>query len=182
MNFFSIKILWVSEECVKLLSRVWLFAIPWTVAYKAPLSMEFSRQEYWSGVPFPSPGDLPDPGIEPGSPALQAEALASEAPGKLPLRYSRCVFIARGHLTDIIGAWESSHTCACKSLHLCPALCNTVDCSPLMGLLCPEDSPDKITGAGCHAFLQGIFPTQRSNPHLFCLPALAGRFFTTNAT
>ena len=50
---------------VESLSRVRLFAIPWTVAYKAPLSMEFSRQEYWSGLPLPSPGDLPDPGIEP---------------------------------------------------------------------------------------------------------------------
>ena len=55
---------------VKSLSRVRLFAIPWTVAYQAPLSMGFSRQEYWSGLPFPSPGDLPDPGIEPWSPAL----------------------------------------------------------------------------------------------------------------
>ena len=58
---------------VKSLSRVRLFVIPWTVAYKAPLSMEFSRQEYWSGLPFPSPGDLPDPGLEPlslASPAL----------------------------------------------------------------------------------------------------------------
>ena len=52
-----------------LLSRVQLFATPWTVAYQAPLSMGFSRQEYWSGLPFPSP-DLPDSGIEPGSPAL----------------------------------------------------------------------------------------------------------------
>ena len=67
---------------VKLLSPVWLFATPWTVAYQAPLSMEFSRQEYWSGLPFPSPGDLPDPGIEPRSPALQADALTSEPPGK----------------------------------------------------------------------------------------------------
>ena len=67
---------------VKLLSRVRLFATPWTVAYQAPLSMGFSRQEYWSGLPFPSPGDLPDPGIEPGSPALQADALTSEPPGK----------------------------------------------------------------------------------------------------
>ena len=50
---------------VKSLSRVWLFATPWTVAYQAPLSMGFSRQEYWSGLPFPSPGDLPDPGVEP---------------------------------------------------------------------------------------------------------------------
>ena len=55
---------------VKLLSRVRLFATPWTVDYQASLSMESSRQEYWSGLPFPSPGDLPDPGIEPGSPAL----------------------------------------------------------------------------------------------------------------
>ena len=69
---------------VKLLSRVWLFAIPWTVAYQAPPSMEFSRQEYWSGLPFPSPGDLPNPGLEPRSPALQADALPSELPGKPP--------------------------------------------------------------------------------------------------
>ena len=54
---------------VKSLSRVRLFVTPWTVAHQAPPSMEFSRQEYWSGVPFPSPGDLPDPGIEPGSAA-----------------------------------------------------------------------------------------------------------------
>ena len=65
------------------LSHVRLFATPWTVAYKAPLSMEFTRKEYWSGLPFPSPGDLPNPGIEPGSPALQADALPSELPGKI---------------------------------------------------------------------------------------------------
>ena len=67
---------------MKSLSRVRLFATPWTVAYQAPQSMEFSRQEYWSGLPFPSPGDLPNPGIEPGSPVLPAEALLSEPPGK----------------------------------------------------------------------------------------------------
>ena len=55
---------------VKLLSRVRLFATPWAVAYQVPPSMGFSRQEYWSGVPLPSPGDLPDPVIEPRSPAL----------------------------------------------------------------------------------------------------------------
>ena len=58
---------------------------PWTVAYRAPLSMGFSRQQYWSGLPFPSPGDLPNPGIEPGSPALHTDALVSEPPGK-PMR------------------------------------------------------------------------------------------------
>ena len=66
------------EVKVKSLSCVRLFATPWTVAYQAPPSMGFSRQECWSGLPFPSPGDLPDPGIEPGSPALQAHALPSE--------------------------------------------------------------------------------------------------------
>ena len=58
-----------------------LFATLWTVAYQAPLPLEFSRQEYWSGLPFPFSGDLPDPGIEPGSPALQADTLPSEPPG-----------------------------------------------------------------------------------------------------
>ena len=67
---------------MKLLSLVWLFATPWTVACQTPLSMEFSRQEYWNGLPLPSPRDLPDPGIEPGSPALQADSLPSELPGK----------------------------------------------------------------------------------------------------
>ena len=67
---------------VKSLSRVRLFATPWTVAYQAPWSMELSRQEYRSGLPFPPPEDLPNPGIEPGSPALRADALLSEPPGK----------------------------------------------------------------------------------------------------
>ena len=58
------------DSKVKLLSHVQVFATPWTVAYQAPPSMGFSRQEYWSGLPFPSPGDLPNPGIEPGSPSL----------------------------------------------------------------------------------------------------------------
>ena len=66
----------------KLLSRVWFFATPWSVVYQAPQSMQFSRRECWSGLPFPSPGDLPNPGIEPGSPALQVDALPSEPPGK----------------------------------------------------------------------------------------------------
>ena len=66
----------------QLLSHVWLFFVtPWTVACHAPLCMGFSRQEYWSGLPFPSPGDLPDPGMEPRSPALQADSLPFELPG-----------------------------------------------------------------------------------------------------
>ena len=69
-----------SKVKVKSLSPVQLFPTLWTVAYQAPLCMGFSRQEYWSGLPFLSPGDLPDPGIEPSSPALQADALPSEPP------------------------------------------------------------------------------------------------------
>ena len=63
---------------VKLLSRVRLLATPWIAAYQAPLSMGFSRQEYWNGLPFSSPGDVPNPGIEPGPPALQADTFPSE--------------------------------------------------------------------------------------------------------
>ena len=67
---------------MKSLSCVQLFATLWTVAHQAPPSMGFSRQEYWSALPFPSPRDLLDPGIEPRSPALQADALTSKPPGK----------------------------------------------------------------------------------------------------
>ena len=75
----GIWILQVSQLCVcHSLSHVRLFATPWTVAHLAPLSMVFPRLEYWSGLPFPSPGDLPDPGIESRSPALQADYLPSE--------------------------------------------------------------------------------------------------------
>ena len=67
---------------IKLLSPVQLFVIPRTVAYQAPPSMEFSRKEYWNGLPFPSPGDLPNPGIKPRSPTLQADFSQSESPGE----------------------------------------------------------------------------------------------------
>ena len=80
----SSKIKYNLKVKVKSLSRVQLFVTPWTVARQVPPSMGFSRQEYWSELPFPSPGDLPDPGIEPRSPALQADALTSEPPGKPP--------------------------------------------------------------------------------------------------
>ena len=67
----------VAQSCLTLCD-------PWTVAHQAPLSMGFSWQEYWSGLPFPSPGDLPNPGIKPGSPTWQANALTSAPPG-MPL-------------------------------------------------------------------------------------------------
>ena len=92
-------------------------ATPWTVAYQAPPSMGFSRQEYWSGLPFPSPGDLPDPGIKPRSPAFQADALISEAPGK-PLALIHIKLKAKKNemLFDI------GMLCYAKSLQSCPTL------------------------------------------------------------
>ena len=63
------------DDGVCVLSCVQLSAAPWTVAHQAPLSVEFSKQEYWSGLLFPSPGDLPDPGIKPTAPAIQADSL-----------------------------------------------------------------------------------------------------------
>ena len=65
--------------------RVQFFVTPWTVAHQAPLSLGFSRQEYWSGLPCPLPGDLPDPGVKPRSPTLQADSSTFEPPGKLHL-------------------------------------------------------------------------------------------------
>ena len=76
----------VAKSCLTL-------ATPLTGACQAPLSMRFSRQEYWSGLPFPSPGDLPDPGLEPGSPALQADSLSTELSRKLLTAKVLSVFI-----------------------------------------------------------------------------------------
>ena len=70
--------LWVLSH----FSYVWLLATPWTVAHQAPLSMGFSTQEYWSGLPFPSPGDLPNPGIKPPTPAFTNGFFTTEPPGK----------------------------------------------------------------------------------------------------
>ena len=87
--------------------KVKVFVTPWTVACQAPLSVGFSRHEYWSGLPFPSPGDLPNPGIEAGSPPLQADTLPSELPRK-----------------------PTATATAAKSLQSCPTLCDPIDFSP----------------------------------------------------
>ena len=106
---------------VKSLSRVQLFAIPWTAAHQAPLSMGFSSQEYWSGLPFPTPGNVPDTGTEPislVSPALAGRFFTTEPPRQsLPLRFltSVCVMTAAA---------------AAKSLQSCLTLCDPIDISP----------------------------------------------------
>ena len=88
-------------------SCVRFFVAWWTVARQAPLSMEFSRQEYWSGMLFPSLRDLPDPGVEPRSPALQADSLLSESPGKL-MRGEQDRKQVRGCKSMLIPAWANT--------------------------------------------------------------------------
>ena len=87
---------------MKSLSRVRLSVTPWPAAYQAPLSMEFSRQGYWSGLPFPSLGDLPDPGIEPWSLTLQGDTLPSEPPGKPSMRVEFFKIHSESHCFKII--------------------------------------------------------------------------------
>ena len=134
-------------------SCVCLFVTPWTSSCQAPQSMGFSRQEYWSGLPFPPPGNLPDPGIEPTSlmsPVWQSGSLPLAPPGS-PWQGWK---------------WESSfliHLC-CAQL-LSPIHLSVTSCSP-PGSCVRGDSPGKNTGIGCCLLLQEIFPTQGSNTSL----------------
>ena len=128
---------------MKSLSRVRLFATLWTVAPQAPLSMGFSKQGYWSGLPCPPPGNLCNPGIETRSPTLQVDSLLSEPPGK-PLQCLCYAVLSRSVVSESLGPMDSSPPGS--SVH--------------------GDSPGKSTGMGCHVLLQGIFPTQGSNPGL----------------
>ena len=117
-----------------MLSDVRLFVTPWTVDYQAPQSMEFSRQEYWSGLPFPSPGDLPNPGIEPRS-ALQADTLPSEPP--VPL--VSLIYLKRSLVLPILLLSSISLHCSLRKtfLSLLAILCNSafrwvyLPCPPL---------------------------------------------------
>ena len=113
----------------------------------APLSMGLPRQEYWSGLPFLSPRDLPDPGIEPRSPAFQADALTAEPPLNSENR----------HIWDCC-----SYRHACMLSRFSHVWLWPYGLWPTR-LLIPWDSPGKKTGVGFHALLQGIFPTQESN-------------------
>ena len=94
-------------------------ATPWIVTCQAPLSMEFSTQEYWSGLPFPSPGDLPNPGIEHQSPALQADSL--------PLRHQEAQFVP----CDLVLLFPTNgFKCSVQFISVaqpCPTLCNSMN-------------------------------------------------------
>ena len=115
--------LWLCCVCVcvcvsESLSHVQLFATPWTVAHRAPLSMKFSRQEYWSGLPYPPPGDLPDPGTKPRSPALQADSLPSKTSGKPMLTacnplFEKCITTSSSSLS-FVTTEHSNHVCLNK--------------------------------------------------------------------
>ena len=115
-------------------------AIPWTIACQASLSMEFSRQEYWSGLPTPSPGDLPIPGTDPQSPTLQADSSSFEPPGK-PVKIRALKRESESHSVVSNSLWPH-------------------------GLYSPSNSPGQNIGMGSDSLLQGIFPTRESNQGL----------------
>ena len=123
-----------------MLSHVQLFVTPYTVAWQAPLSMGFPREEYWSGLPFPSPGDLPHPGIEPASPKLA---------GKL---FNQCA-TWEVHMSVCLSVCLSLRVClhvclrACSVAQLCPPLCDHMDCS--------QGTP-KTINTNAAAFLQHL--------------------------
>ena len=102
-----------------------LFATPWTVAYQALPPMGFSRQEYWSGLPFPSPGDLPNPGIESRFPTLQIDPLPSESPGRATMM-DYCLVIKRSKLVYMCNNTDKLQKDFCwlketslKTSHIC---------------------------------------------------------------
>ena len=133
-------------------SRVRLFVTLWTVDCQALLSMGFSRQECWGGLPCPPPGHLPDPGVKPAS--LMSPALA-------------------GGFFTASATWEAHILVLCLVTQLCPTPCDSMDFSP-PSFSVHEDSPGKNTGVGCHTLLQGIFPTRDQSQ----VSRIVGGFFT----
>ena len=105
------------------------FVTPWTVASQALLSMEFSRQEYWSGLPFPSPGDLPNPGMELGSPALYADYLPSKPPGKPDIPKHQAQLLKKNFKEQMISILYKVLLLLCHFSHIL-TLCDPIDGSP----------------------------------------------------
>ena len=146
---------------------------PWTAACQAPLPMEFSRQEYWSRLPFPSLGDFPDPGIKLASPALAGDSLPLHhlgSPSKLQTnknpRRQRTMHILEKQTRKMPYVPKEIEpqrhpVCVCSVTWSCPTLCAFMNCgSCVHGIF-----QDKNTEVGCHFLLQGIFLTLRSNLH-----------------
>ena len=126
--FISLTIFFLSDY-----SLYFLFVIPWTVACQAPLSMRLPRQQYWRGLPFPSPGHLPDPEMEPAPPALVGGFFTTGPPGK-----------------------PQQKVCEVKVAQSCPTLRDPMGYSPW-------NSPGQNTGGGSLSLLQGIFPSEGLN-------------------
>ena len=117
---------------------------PWSVTCQAPLSMGFSNQEYGSGLPFPSPGDLPNPGIKHRSPALQADSLLTELQGKPRICICMCVYKYMGFPGASMVKHPPANTAESESevAQSCPTLCNPIDCS--------------LPGSSVHGIFQAI--------------------------
>ena len=154
--------------CLYLLICVWLFVTPWTVAHQDPLTIEFSRQEYWSRLPFLSPGDLPDSGIKSmflTSPALAGGFSTTMPPRKPILKYlslNLLLRFIRGPMTINI---NSKRLPINYFLESCDGCHGSESESPSVMSNSLLDSGQN-TGVGSLSLLQGIFPTQGLNPGL----------------
>ena len=147
---------------VQSLSRVRHFVTPWTVAHQAPLSMGFPRQDYWSGLPFPAPGDLPNPRIKPVSPTLAKLFFTTEPPGKPAVVISRCMCVHAQLLQPCLTLWDPVTVA-----HQAPLSMGFSRQEYWSGLPCPPP---------------GDLPDPGAEPTSLTSPALVGRFFTTNTT
>ena len=163
--FIVITGLYHPSVCAQLLSHVWLFETPTTVAHQAPLSMEFSRQEDWNGVPFSTSGFFPTHGL-----SLHFLHLMHWQADSLPLHHPG---------SPLSPLHKPVLNCAVLFLvaQLCLTLCSPMDCSPT-GSSVNGDSPGMNTGVGCHSLLQGS-SQPRDGTQVSCI---AGRFFTIQAT
>ena len=155
---------------VQSLSCVHLFVTPWTVVHLAPLSKGFPRQEFCSRLSFPSPGNLPYPGIEPTFPALAGGFFTTEPPGPRHfLTWFKFHDQSKSIIANTLNSLGQISICILFFLLFrCPVESNSLQPHGLQParLLWPWDFLGKNSGVGCHFLLQGIFPTRGSNPHL----------------
>ena len=161
----TLSLLIVVVTIVQSLSRVWHFMTPWTVAHQAPLSMGFPGQDYWSGLPFPSPGDLPNPRIKPVSLHWQNYSLPLSPLGS-----------RRYWLADVCVCMLH----ICMLLQPCPTLWDPVTVAHQAPLSMGFSRQEYWSGLPCPP--PGDLPDPGAEPTSLTSPALVGRFFTTSAT